>query len=272
MCRRAWNRGPGESRLRRIAPPAHSRCRQPPQRQVAPCLACLNRWWRLRYSVPPSQQILRRARRIAGCRKSRSSTAGGRKEESRASGAAFAVLPFSSPPNATGITFQLPALSTGPNSQIRIPIFFIAQDRAVLVAKIGLDTQAKKRRIWGVAVMHVLPATGAVTDRPILVGIARRAAQSPQLAAKRSVEFFSPTSQSILNRCPNPRLPFRWTINPYRGCELGCKHCYARYTHEFMGLGNPAEFEEKIYSKERAGEILKDELRQDPGGSINSWV
>lgn len=138
----------------------------------------------------------------------------------------------------------------------------------MLVAKIGLDTQAKKRRIWGVAVMHVLPATGAVTDRPILVGIARRAAQSPQLAAKRSVEYFSLTSQSILNRCPNPRLPFRWTINPYRGCELGCKYCYARYTHEFMGLGNPAEFEEKIYSKERAGEILKDELRQDPGGSI----
>jgi DNA repair photolyase len=29
-------------------------------------------------------------------------------------------------------------------------------------------------------------------------------------------------------------MPFRWTINPYRGCEFGCKYCYARYTHEFM--------------------------------------
>ena len=101
-----------------------------------------------------------------------------------------------------------------------------------------------------------------------LVGIARLAAQSPQLAAKRRVEYFGLTCQSILNRCSNPRLPFEWTINPYRGCEFGCKYCYARYTHEFMGMEDPAAFEEKIYSKDRAAETLRNELRQDPGGAV----
>lgn len=101
-----------------------------------------------------------------------------------------------------------------------------------------------------------------------LVGLAKIAAQSPQLAAKRRVEYFSLTSQSVLNRCSNPEMPFLWTINPYRGCEFGCKYCYARYTHEYLGMEDSAQFEEKIYSKERAGEILREELRKDPGGAI----
>ena len=46
-------------------------------------------------------------------------------------------------------------------------------------------------------------------------------------------------------------MPFQWTINPYRGCEFGCKYCYARYTHEFMEL-DAAEFEDKIYAKRAA--------------------
>ena len=44
-------------------------------------------------------------------------------------------------------------------------------------------------------------------------------------------------------------MPFNWTINPYRGCEFGCKYCYARYTHEFMGLDDGRDFEDKIYAK-----------------------
>src|SRR3954464_11516092 len=101
-----------------------------------------------------------------------------------------------------------------------------------------------------------------------LVGIARLAAASPQLASKRTVEYFGLHSKSILNRCSSDRLPFRWTINPYRGCEFGCKYCYARYTHEFMGMEDPWQFEEKIYSKERAAELLKQELARRPRGAI----
>ena len=83
-----------------------------------------------------------------------------------------------------------------------------------------------------------------------LVGIARLAAQSELLEAKRSVEYFEIPARSILNRT-KPNMPFRWTINPYRGCEFGCKYCYARYAHEFMEL-EPADFEDKIYAKSRA--------------------
>ena len=68
-----------------------------------------------------------------------------------------------------------------------------------------------------------------------LVGIARLASQSELLEAKRAVQYFEIPTRSILNRT-KPNMPFQWTINPYRGCEFGCKYCYARYTHEFMEL------------------------------------
>ena len=55
-------------------------------------------------------------------------------------------------------------------------------------------------------------------------------------------------------------MPFTWTINPYRGCEFGCRYCYARYTHEFMGLNPWEDFEEKIYVKRDGARILAREL------------
>jgi DNA repair photolyase len=57
-------------------------------------------------------------------------------------------------------------------------------------------------------------------------------------------------------------MPFAWTINPYRGCEFGCKYCYARYTHEFMEMWDGKDFERKIYAKVGATELLRAELRQ----------
>jgi DNA repair photolyase len=95
-----------------------------------------------------------------------------------------------------------------------------------------------------------------------LVGIARLAAQSPLLEAKRSVEYFEIPARSILNRT-KPNMPFRWTINPYRGCEIGCTYCFARYAHEFMEL-DPAHFEDKIYAKSAPGHLLRQELSRIP--------
>jgi DNA repair photolyase len=56
-------------------------------------------------------------------------------------------------------------------------------------------------------------------------------------------------------------MPFQWTINPYRGCEFGCKYCYDRYTHEFMEM-DPADFEDRIYAKAAAAHLLRQELRR----------
>jgi DNA repair photolyase len=92
-----------------------------------------------------------------------------------------------------------------------------------------------------------------------LVGIARLAASSPPAETRRKSverpEYFLLPVKSILNRCDSERVPFEWTINPYRGCEFGCKYCYARYTHEYMELDG-GEFENKIFVKKDAAPLL----------------
>jgi DNA repair photolyase len=92
-----------------------------------------------------------------------------------------------------------------------------------------------------------------------LVGIARLAASSPCAETKRGTEYFLLPVRSILNRCDSERVPFHWTVNPYRGCEFGCRYCYARYTHEYMELDG-GEFESKIYVKQDAGALVERDL------------
>ena len=79
--------------------------------------------------------------------------------------------------------------------------------------------------------------------------------------------------RSILNRCDSNRVPFEWTINPYRGCEFGCKYCYARYTHEYMEL-DAAEFE-KILDKIQNREMPPENKPQPSAAQrklITSWI
>jgi DNA repair photolyase len=96
-----------------------------------------------------------------------------------------------------------------------------------------------------------------------LVGIARLAACSPPAETQRKSaerpEYFVLPVRSILNRCDSNRVPFEWTINPYRGCEFACKYCYARYTHEYMELDG-SEFEKKIYVKKDAAPLLAHDI------------
>src|SRR5499425_830139 len=101
---------------------------------------------------------------------------------------------------------------------------------------------------------------------PKLVGIARLAAEGESLRQGHAVEYFSLPARSLLNRCSTARMPFTWTINPYRGCEFACKYCYARYTHEFMEMRDGIEFEQKIYAKQHAAELLRQELRRVKSG------
>jgi DNA repair photolyase len=114
------------------------------------------------------------------------------------------------------------------------------------------------------ATLPLLPDRGTK-----LVGIARLASHSETLRQAHAVEYFTLPSRSLLNRTTSGRVPFTWTINPYRGCEFACKYCYARYTHEFMELRNGADFEQKIYVKQHAAGLLRQELhRVKPGEEI----
>lgn len=56
-------------------------------------------------------------------------------------------------------------------------------------------------------------------------------------------------TRSLLNSCDSPRVPFRWTVNPYRGCAMGCRYCYATYTHEYLGFARPEEFHSTVFVK-----------------------
>ena len=73
-------------------------------------------------------------------------------------------------------------------------------------------------------------------------------------------EFFRDDSQSIISRNNSPDVGFETSINPYRGCEHGCPYCYARPTHEYLGLSAGLDFESKILVKPKAGALLRQEL------------
>jgi DNA repair photolyase len=114
--------------------------------------------------------------------------------------------------------------------------------------------------------MASLPLLPQADQRSNLVGIARLAAEGEHIRDGHNIEYLTINTKSILNRCNVPRMPFSWTINPYRGCEFACKYCYARYTHEFMELHDPLAFERLIYVKQNvAGQLRRDlkKVKQD---------
>ena len=115
--------------------------------------------------------------------------------------------------------------------------------------------------------MATLPFLPVASSK--LIGIARLAAEGESLRQGHAVEYFTLPARSLLNRCTGMRMPFTWTINPYRGCEFACKYCYARYTHEFMEMRDGVDFEQKIYVKQHAADLLQQELRRvKPGEEI----
>src|SRR5881296_4509314 len=92
--------------------------------------------------------------------------------------------------------------------------------------------------------------------------IRRRAMMKPGIAApgmaerlgvtvdeRRGVEYHQLRSKDLLNKLNARPMPFGWTLNPYRGCEMACRYCFARYTHELLGHNEPEAFERRIYVK-----------------------
>jgi DNA repair photolyase len=122
------------------------------------------------------------------------------------------------------------------------------------------------------------------------VGIARMAAAAEHADDGYLIEFRMLKVRSILNKSVSKRqLSLAYSINPYRGCEFGCKYCYARYTHEFMAPGpvtneedpidnsalqainfrDPLSFERMIFLKQNAAWLLEQELKKiDPALEI----
>jgi DNA repair photolyase len=65
---------------------------------------------------------------------------------------------------------------------------------------------------------------------------------------------------SALNRVHAPGLPFRWTLNPYRGCQHACVYCFARGTHRYLGYDPGRDFERRIVVKVNIAEALRRDL------------
>jgi DNA repair photolyase len=102
-------------------------------------------------------------------------------------------------------------------------------------------------------------ATLPLFPEPTL-GRAEPAAEA--LGCRGEVEYRELPARQILNRNRSPRLPWDWTVNPYRGCEFACTYCYARYTHGYLGLDPRREFESRIFVKTGAGEALARRLKR----------
>ena len=68
--------------------------------------------------------------------------------------------------------------------------------------------------------------------------------------------IYEDATREILSRNDSPDLPFRWSVNPYRGCFHACAYCYARPSHEYWGFGAGTDFESKIVLKENAPRLL----------------
>jgi DNA repair photolyase len=78
----------------------------------------------------------------------------------------------------------------------------------------------------------------------------------------RGLEFLHVNARRIVNEVPAAsRMPFRFTVNAYRGCSHACVYCFARPTHEYLGLGIGEDFERKLVVKVNAVERLRAELR-----------
>jgi DNA repair photolyase len=94
-----------------------------------------------------------------------------------------------------------------------------------------------------------------ISNPPNPFDSAHRELLEPVRAA--TVRLYRDETREILSRNDSPDLPFRWSVNPYRGCFHACAYCYARPTHEYWGFGAGTDFDSKIIVKEDAPRLLR---------------
>jgi DNA repair photolyase len=97
---------------------------------------------------------------------------------------------------------------------------------------------------------------GPMAPEP-LFEIARRQFDTPEF---RGIEFIEAECKTIINQVPGNYLPFKYTINPYRGCTHSCSYCFARPTHTFLDMDAGRDFETKIVVKVNAPDVLRRQL------------
>lgn len=90
--------------------------------------------------------------------------------------------------------------------------------------------------------------------------VARESEEAPNNLPRPETEWFPDHSRTALASNDSPDIGFNLSLNPYRGCEHGCVYCYARPTHEYLGLSPGLDFETKLFVKEAAPELLAKEL------------
>ncbi|MDB5102416.1 MAG: repair photolyase [Fibrobacteres bacterium] len=82
----------------------------------------------------------------------------------------------------------------------------------------------------------------------------------------QAIKVHKEIARSIVSENDSPDIPFRYSVNPYRGCAHACAYCYARPSHEYLGLGAGTDFETQIYAKMNAAELLRKKL------SSRNWI
>ena len=109
-----------------------------------------------------------------------------------------------------------------------------------------------------------------ILEQPSLTGVAKLAAEAEDAGERYQIEFRTLKVRSILNWSVSKRRTWAvYSVNPYRGCEFGCKYCFARYAHTFMAetmgegeYADPKTFERRIFIKQNAPWLVEQELRK----------
>ena len=105
---------------------------------------------------------------------------------------------------------------------------------------------------WNTVEVTDKPAQGALFDDVVERHVGK--------GEYRGLEFLHVEARSVVNRIPNPgRFPFEYTINAYRGCSHSCVYCYARPTHDYLGLNIGSDFDSKIVVKVNAPDLVRHE-------------
>lgn len=84
----------------------------------------------------------------------------------------------------------------------------------------------------------------------------------PRGPQKIRTEYYNDDSETIVSQNRSPDIPFRYSLNPYRGCAHGCSYCYARPSHEYLGWSAGLDFESRILVKQNAAELFRDWMKK----------